>query len=142
MWTSGDARDTWSVVWGDVNGDDWPDLVVGNLQEPDLVLLNDGAGMLGTSPAWSSSTSSTRSVTLADVDADGDLDLLRGAFGSGQQAGVAAANDLLLNAGSGQFGVPVWDPLVMRPQGCAGVSTRTGARGLTRSARSQWAARM
>lgn len=67
---------------GDVDGDGDLDVVVGNGNNPNLLLLNDGrgtfvdatAGRLVTPGVWNS----TNAVDLADIDGDGDLDLLVG----------------------------------------------------------------
>ncbi len=93
-----------STVMGDVDGDGDLDKVVGNSVRPDRVFLNDGAGVFTDinqepeSPRDSNPTlknARTRSITLGDVDGDGDLDVITGNYG--------AANRVYLNDGTGSF---------------------------------------
>jgi len=67
---------------GDLDGDGDVDLFVANDNSPNQLLLNDGrgrfvdgtAGRFVTQPGWNAS----HSVDLADIDGDGDLDILIG----------------------------------------------------------------
>ncbi len=84
------ARSTNSVTLGDVDGDGDLDLVAGNYLEPDTVWINSGMGTFTDSghalgyyyPL--SNYLGTQSVTLGDVDDDGDLDLVTGTYGGSQ----------------------------------------------------------
>ena len=99
------------VAAGDVDGDGLPDLYFTANEGPNALYLNrtepggpvrfedatEAAGVAGTSE-W------TTGVTMADVDADGRLDLYVSALG-----GVNARrgrNELFLNEGTGPDGVP------------------------------------
>ena len=86
-WMSGDADITYSVAWGDVDGDGDLDLAAGNYGQANKVYLNQGGfqggvlGMLQTAadtPWISGDIGKTLSVVFGDVDGDGDLDLAAG----------------------------------------------------------------
>ncbi|MBK8978732.1 MAG: VCBS repeat-containing protein [Planctomycetes bacterium] len=83
-WSSSDIDYHGHLDVGDVNGDGWPDVVVGVFLGPNLwgdpgrakLYLNDGAGNLSATPVWTSGDRfMSFSVALGDVDLDGDLDL-------------------------------------------------------------------
>ncbi len=80
---------TWSVVWGDVDGDGDLDLAVGNNDKPNQIYQNnglDGNGLPILELAWSSNESSeTRNLAWGDYDGDGDLDLAVGNQGQPNQ---------------------------------------------------------
>lgn len=76
-----------AVALGDLNGDGFPDAVVGN-HGPDEVWFNDGQGNFSDS-GQRLGDGFTRSVFLADLNGDGHLDL----FVSGQTAGAIWFND-------------------------------------------------
>lgn len=93
---------------GDLDGDGDLDLVLTNTEPdnpiPDEVWLNDGGfqgGALGqfTNTGQALGNDTTSSVTLADVDGDGDLD----AFTTGSCCPGTAVNSLYINDGSGNF---------------------------------------
>jgi hypothetical protein len=76
-----------AVVVGDVNGDGFPDAVVGN-RGPDDVWLNDGQGRFSNS-GQRLGGGMTHSLFLVDLDEDGDLDL----FTVGESSSRAWLND-------------------------------------------------
>ncbi|PYQ02014.1 MAG: hypothetical protein DMF83_24450, partial [Acidobacteria bacterium] len=98
------ARSTTSIALGDVNGDQFLDVVAGNDGQPNFVYL---ALTTGTPKIWSSfsagqqvsaDTDATTAVRLVDIDTDGDLDLIVGTRGT-----PAQADRLYLNNGSAVF---------------------------------------
>lgn len=87
---------------GDVNGDDLPDIVVGSSGDgggQDFLWLNDarqpGHFVDATSSHLPAVDDDTQDITLADLDADGDLDMV--------VANETPPSRLLLNDGGGRF---------------------------------------
>ncbi len=87
---------------GDVDGDGLPDVVLGNsgAQGQDFLWLNDperpGHFVDATATHLPAVDDSTQDIALADLDGDGDLDMV--------VANEAPPNRLLLNDGKGRFG--------------------------------------
>jgi len=96
---------TQDLTLGDIDNDDDQDILVGN-EGPNRILINDGKGFFEDQSSdrlpYRKELEETREVDIADIDGDGDLDLL---FGN-VQAFVKDAlrqNRLLLNDGKGFF---------------------------------------
>ncbi len=91
-----DNDHTSSLALGDVDGDGDLDLVVGNVSQQSRLYLNNGAGTFGDATVTHMPVGihHTSSVVLADVDGDGDLDLVLGDSGE---------NLVYLNDGMGRF---------------------------------------
>jgi hypothetical protein len=88
-------QSTTSVALGDLNGDDYLDVVEGNKDQPNRIFLNNGSGTF-TDTGQALGNHSTHSVALGDLDRDGDLDLFEAnAFGQ--------ANRIWWNDGTGRF---------------------------------------
>lgn len=73
-----DTADSYDVTLGDVDDNGTLDLVVANHRAPDQLLLNNGLGVFSDVSAAQlpGETRDSFAAELADVDADGDLDLL------------------------------------------------------------------
>ncbi len=104
--STGDLKNTYSVAWGDMDGDGDLDLAFANgstglFMEGQInqVYRNNGNGSF--SPAWESTgeLKDTASVAWGDVDSDGDLDLV---FGNRKDFD-GDINQVYLNNGSGSF---------------------------------------
>ncbi len=70
---------TFGASWGDLNGDGWPDLWVGDHDMPPVLYLNqaDGTFRNVASEAWSGNPRSDyHGAAWADFDGDGDEDLI------------------------------------------------------------------
>ncbi len=86
------------VALGDLDGDADLDVMVGNENWPENVLLNDGNGNFAPHPTVSAIPNASRATTaiyLSDLDGDGDVDALLG--------GKESSLSVWLNDGNAQF---------------------------------------
>jgi hypothetical protein len=95
--TNAVAHNGAGVAVGDVDGDGWQDIYLCNLQGPNRLYRNLGNWRFEEIPIGEAACASQFSTgaALADVDGDGDLDLLVN--------GIAAGTRLFLNDGKGAW---------------------------------------
>ncbi len=113
-WISTDEDYSGHCIAGDLNGDLFPELIVGNYISsptgftPSIVKqYGNHDGVLTDAPVWSSADlNNTFSVALGDVDGDGDLDL---ACANGESyTQKPQPNDIYLNEGGDLSVNPDW----------------------------------
>jgi photosystem II stability/assembly factor-like uncharacterized protein len=79
----GPADDTDAIAIADMNGDGYGDILVGNSNSQSKMCLNEGDGSYDCSNAFSSSgTYEVANFVVADMDNDGDLDVIEAGTGS------------------------------------------------------------
>ena len=95
--TNAVAHNGAGVAIGDVDGDGWPDIYLCNLEGPNRLYRNLGNWRFEEMDLGEAACGGQLStgVTFADVDGDGDLDLLVN--------GISAGTRLFLNDGKGKF---------------------------------------
>lgn len=98
-------------VWGDLDNDGWPDLVLGNRDVPSQIYRNNGNGSFTevTFSAGFNNIGKVHSLMLADVNNDGRLDIYI--------ANLGAENALFMNMGNWFFQNMIYasgatDPLI------------------------------
>ena len=80
-WRSDEEGDLGSVAFADVDGDQYPELAVGNKAGSNYVYHNNGGVLATTAAMQTQDADVTYEVAWADVDGDGRLDLTTGNLG-------------------------------------------------------------
>ncbi len=81
MWTNGTTDTDRGVAWSDIDGNGWPDLVIG--EGPSKIWTND-AGELSYGYSVTPPFDSIQEMAFCDVDLDGDEDFAEVHFGDGR----------------------------------------------------------
>jgi hypothetical protein len=69
------------AVWADINQDQWPDLIIASEWEPLRIFINHQGKLRNWSSSFSDLHGWWNTVEVADLDADGDKDILLGNLG-------------------------------------------------------------
>lgn len=112
VWTSIDDNYSTGGFWGDIDGDGWLDLAVGNGNDmdfdPDNVFFNQ-EGMLELVPSWiSSDLNCGAHIHLGDIDKDGLLDFAIGNLGYYSYNFPPLAEEVYFNQGTTLELLPSW----------------------------------
>ncbi|PYY04053.1 MAG: hypothetical protein DMG69_31410 [Acidobacteria bacterium] len=114
------GQTAYGIAVADLNRDGYPDIITANEETDDVsILLNDGKGGFGSpegeyigymngNSATGPVNSPYTSFLASDVDGDGKTDLVLMSVGPGYALAFQAT--VMLNGGSGQFGVPIRTP--------------------------------
>ena len=115
---------TQDITLGDVDNDGDQDLLIGN-EGANRVMINDGDGFFEDQSSnripYRNALEETREVDIADIDGDGDLDVLYGNVQAFVQ-GALRQNRLLLNDGKGFFKDITETNLPKDDNNCFGIS--------------------
>ena len=77
---SADSHETYDLATGDVNGDGLIDVVAANRNQINRVYINGGGGTFPAGQDVGVETDDSQALALADLDNDGDLDLVVGNY--------------------------------------------------------------
>ncbi len=100
-WENKTSSNYYALAAGDVNGDGYTDMVAGGVDpQATRVYFNNGSGYFTTSSQlWGPTNMYTYTVSLGDLDNDGDLDLIEG---NGNTPGNQPTR-IFMNNGTGNF---------------------------------------
>ncbi|MCG8426830.1 MAG: VCBS repeat-containing protein, partial [Chromatiales bacterium] len=95
------SGETWGASWGELNGDGYPDVFVGNHREAPSLYLNNGDGtftevleLLDMDGLWADKPrQDNHGASWADFDGDGDQDLYVTVTGGGNAPGHLLVNE-------------------------------------------------
>ncbi len=91
---------TGGMTAGDFNGDGWPDLYIGVFRHANRLFLSDGQGrFVDATTDETGDVGEAFTLTVGDINNDGQLDIFQGAGGSNDQV----RSLMLLNRGTGEF---------------------------------------
>lgn len=108
----GYASETWGISIGDMDGDFWPDVFVGNHRNRPSIYKNNGDGtfsnsilQVDTSRAWLSNRfADHHGASWADFDGDGDDDLFAGTNGCCYSELMVSENGVFSNEATTRIG--------------------------------------
>lgn len=107
------------ITTADLNGDGWPDLYEANDNDVNRLYINQQDGRFAVQQPGPELAVMTTSVSAADYDEDGDLDLWLGCGGFS----MLCPNGLFRNDGNDAEGFPVWTEVTV----AAGMGTERPA---------------
>ncbi len=93
--------ETEGLAMGDLNGDNYPDIIEINMRDTNVVRLNNGDGTFSQHQTFGTSTAWSQSVNVADIDGDGDLDAIEGFAGGSNKIWLNDGTGTLTDSGQG-----------------------------------------
>ena len=98
------TNDSWGLLLGDMDGNGYPDLVLGNHEQANTVYFNDTTGDFGTTGIdFGNTDEATISLDIGDLDYDGDLDVVMG--NSEISSSASLQNKSFINDGYGNLDI-------------------------------------
>ena len=70
------TESVYSIAIADMNGDGYRDVVLGNMEAPGVVLLNDGTGRKFARVSFGDKQGAVYGLALGDVNGDGSVDIV------------------------------------------------------------------